>query len=241
KINGKNVYAKNIISNSNAHQLFTKMINEPDMAAWFQKSWGNARLSTSGFIVFCGIKTTPDKLGMIDYTYFLNSTSDHNKAAQYIKNGDYRNSTIGMCNYSILDKNMAAEGHAVVCISILDNYANWESYEYKSKAYKDRKKEVADILIDRVENKFPGFKENLDIVEIATPKTMERYTNSPRGAIYGWQPNTKQALNKRLKQETPIKNLYLAGAWTFPNGGYSACMRSGIFAAMKIYKSVSKK
>jgi len=39
---------------------------------------------------------------------------------------------------------------------------------------------------------------------------------------------------KRLPQETPIKNIYLAGAWTFPGGGQSAVLMSGAETSKKI-------
>jgi phytoene dehydrogenase-like protein len=43
-------------------------------------------------------------------------------------------------------------------------------------------------------------------------------------------------LLNRMKQEGPIDNLFLAGAWTFPGGGQSACLMSGNAAAKKILK-----
>ncbi|MBP1659489.1 MAG: hypothetical protein H6P95_681, partial [Candidatus Aminicenantes bacterium] len=44
---------------------------------------------------------------------------------------------------------------------------------------------------------------------------------------------------RRFPQKTPIQNLYLSGAWTFPGHGYGACIPSGLscFAAvMKDWK-----
>jgi all-trans-retinol 13,14-reductase len=43
-------------------------------------------------------------------------------------------------------------------------------------------------------------------------------------------------LSSILPPKTPIKNLYLAGAWTFPGGGQSAVITSGIMAAKTILK-----
>jgi len=39
---------------------------------------------------------------------------------------------------------------------------------------------------------------------------------------------------KRLPNKTPIPNLYLAGAWTFPGGGQSAVIASGTIAGKMI-------
>jgi len=63
---------------------------------------------------------------------------------------------------------------------------------------------------------------------------MERYSLNPRGTIFGWNNTPEQSMMNRLPQETPIDNLYLAGAWTFPGGGQSAVLVSGLGAAKLI-------
>ena len=63
---------------------------------------------------------------------------------------------------------------------------------------------------------------------MATPLTNLRFTGHPRGAIYGWDQTVGNSGNSRFPQKTPVKNLYLAGAWTFPGHGYGACIPSGL-------------
>jgi prolycopene isomerase len=70
---------------------------------------------------------------------------------------------------------------------------------------------------------------------------MEGFTLNPGGTIFGWDNVIDQSLFKRLPQKTPIKNLFLAGAWTFPGGGQSAVMSSGQQAANSILKLEKKK
>jgi len=86
----------------------------------------------------------------------------------------------------------------------------------------------------------PDLSQHLEVFEVGSPRTMEHYTLNPGGTIFGWDNTLDQSLMKRLKQETPIKNLYLAGAWTFPAGGQSAVLVSGIMAADKILKLEKK-
>jgi phytoene dehydrogenase-like protein len=50
------------------------------------------------------------------------------------------------------------------------------------------------------------------------------------GSLYGWSFTEDQSLWNRLPQETPVKNLILAGAWTFPGGGQSTVLLSGYTA-----------
>ena len=63
---------------------------------------------------------------------------------------------------------------------------------------------------------------------MATPLTNLRYTSNYRGAIYGWDQTLDNSMPRRLAQTTPVKNLYLASAWTQPGGGYSGVIYSGI-------------
>jgi prolycopene isomerase len=41
---------------------------------------------------------------------------------------------------------------------------------------------------------------------------------------------------RRLPHVTPIKNLYLSGAWTFPGHGYGAVIPSGLECFGEIMK-----
>ena len=77
----------------------------------------------------------------------------------------------------------------------------------------------------------PGFRDNLRYAEVATPRTIERYTLNRGGAIYGWEYLPSQSGSKRLSHPTPIEGLYLAGHWTQPGAGCLRVLVSGIHAA----------
>jgi prolycopene isomerase len=91
-------------------------------------------------------------------------------------------------------------------------------------------------LIKRAEDIIPRLSSYIDVQEVATPLTMERYTGNYKGAIYGWAPLISQTGFRRMDSKTPIKNLYLAGAWTRPGGGTTGVMYSGKSIAEKILK-----
>ena len=58
------------------------------------------------------------------------------------------------------------------------------------------------------------------------------------GARYGWDQTVDNSGQNRLEHSTPIKNLYLAGAWTRPGGGYQAVIGSGLRCFQQIMKSM---
>jgi prolycopene isomerase len=67
--------------------------------------------------------------------------------------------------------------------------------------------------------------------------TNVRYTGNYRGAIYGWDQTLDNSGPQRLPIATPIKNLYLAGAWTQPGHGYGGVIWSGLQCFGEIMKS----
>ena len=72
---------------------------------------------------------------------------------------------------------------------------------------------------------------------MATPLTNVRYTANPRGAIYGWDQTVDNSGAARVGHETPVRNLYLAGAWSRPGHGYGAVIPSGLECFAEIMRS----
>ena len=113
-------------------------------------------------------------------------------------------------------------------------YDHWEKYQAdyfkgEKSAYRKEKERMAGVLIERVEKKLlPGLSKAIEVQEIATPLTNLRYTSNYRGAIYGWDQTVNNSGQNRLAHSTPIKNLYLAGAWTKPGHGYGGVLWSGL-------------
>ena len=116
---------------------------------------------------------------------------------------------------------------------VLQGYDHWEKYEsdyFKGNktAYRKEKERMANILISKAEKKLlPGLSKAIAVKEIGTPLTNVRYTSNYRGAIYGWDQTLDNSATRRVPHTTPIKNLYLSGAWTRPGHGYGGVLASG--------------
>jgi prolycopene isomerase len=70
----------------------------------------------------------------------------------------------------------------------------------------------------------PNLTSMIEVMDAATPLTNVRYTGNYHGAIYGY--NRQGARMNLLDVRTPIKGLYLAGAWSH-GGGYTPAMMAG--------------
>jgi len=120
-----------------------------------------------------------------------------------------------------------------------DYLSNWE--QLNPEEYKAKKVEVAQLVFKRLEKIIPGITDCIEYYEVGTAKTIQRYTLNPEGTPYGYAQIPKQSGMGRIPVQSPIKNLYFAGAWTFPGGGFTGTIISGFLCANKVQKSVSKK
>lgn len=128
----------------------------------------------------------------------------------------------------------AEPGTSTVAILTICGYEPWRSFEKdylnsRKEAYYRDKQRWTDALIEKAQTHvIPGLKEMVAVMEAGSPLTDLSYTGNPDGAIYGFEQSMDNSFMKRMdNNRTPIKGLYLAGAWGFPGGGFEGLMRSG--------------
>ena len=87
-----------------------------------------------------------------------------------------------------------------------------------------------------LESNFPELKNHISIIDIATPKTFNVFTNAYKGS---WMAFTNTPNSKLMDHKGFIKgvdNLYFAGQWTRPPGGLPIAATSGKFIVQRIAK-----
>jgi len=159
----------------------------------------------------------------------INPGYSHSDNFEYSLRGDMDKTILEIADHSQIDASLAPEGKGSLMIMTYDNYSRWEGLPKEE--YLKLKQKTADQLIRRAEVYLPGLSSQIEIMEIATPLTMQRYGSSPEGAIYGFAETVQQSSMGRLAQDTQIKGLFLAGAWTRPGPGFHGCFVSGRDAA----------
>jgi all-trans-retinol 13,14-reductase len=234
-----------VVSNANAVDTFTRMLDgEQDVLKATLARMDKLEISFSTLLVWLGLKTDlVRKAGIRDSEIFYNTGYDVEAYyASALAGGLPEDPGFGLTLYDNVCPGCSPKGKNTVNIIVPQGYDYWKKYEtdyfYGAKdAYTKEKTRLADILIDRVEKKFlPGLRKAIEVVEVATPLTNRRFTSNPRGAIYGWDQTVDNSGQRRFPQRTPIKNLFLAGAWTFPGHGYGACIPSGLSCFAEVMK-----
>jgi prolycopene isomerase len=244
---GKEFKARVVVSNANAFDTFQKMVDDKEYLAEYQAKWQQYSVSLSAFQVFLGLKEDlVRQLGIPDSEIFIESSYDPEESYRCALKGDVENGGIGVTLYDNIFKGYSPEGKNTLSILALQGYEPWAKFEsdyFKGNKteYRKEKERMAEILIQKTERLLlPGLSKAIQVKEIGTPLTNFRYTSNYRGAIYGWDQTVNNSGNARVGHKTPIKNLYLAGAWSRPGHGYGAVIGSGLECFGEIMQSWQK-
>ena len=117
------------------------------------------------------------------------------------------------------DPGMAPPGKGVIKVVLNSSYAYWKSLYPTYETYKAEKDRVAETLADQLEARFPGFKEQIEVVDVATPMTFERYTGTWQGFQasvpgQGFTVFLNVLRGKGWCRTLPgLKNFYMVGQW----------------------------
>lgn len=137
---------------------------------------------------------------------------------------------------SIDDRTLCAEDeHTVMAIG-----PSFRSWALDAPDYTARKIQEQTRLVTLLERRFPGFAGGLRYAEVATPRTIERYTMKNGGAVAGPKQMLGQHLLKRLHIGTEWDNLYCCGESTVMGTGTPAVTTSGLTAANVLLRKLGK-
>lgn len=232
-----------VVSNANAVDTFRKMMHEEEFLEEYLSQLDGYSMSLSSFQVFLGLgRNLIGELGLEDSEIFFETGYDSDVAYQRLVSADVENSGFALTLYDNLYEGYSPAGKNTVNILCLQGYDHWQRFEedYWSgdkTAYRAEKNRMANILIKRVEESLMhGLEGAIEVKEIGTPLTNMRYTGHPRGAIYGWDQTLNNSGGSRVGNSTPIENLFLAGAWSFPGHGYGGVINSGLLCFSEIVR-----
>ncbi|RQO30866.1 all-trans-retinol 13,14-reductase [Taibaiella sp. KBW10] len=111
-----------------------------------------------------------------------------------------------------------AESVSILSYINTSDFAVWKNSfnstmaaQEREPAYTDFKEEKAVLLINKVAERFPELKEQMQSYKIATPLTYRDYQGSVTGDMYGIQKDVNQLNHTRFTTKTRIPNLHLTG------------------------------
>jgi phytoene dehydrogenase-like protein len=133
------------------------------------------------------------------------------------------------CKSYAFDPSMAPAGRTVVTSMFPTDWPYWERLKADPAAYAAEKKRTADECVKALELRMPGIGAEVEMVDVATPLTYERYTGNWKGVYMTWQLTGEFQRRHRFVPKTVpgLDGLYLASMWTVPPGGLPGAAIAG--------------
>ncbi len=136
------------------------------------------------------------------------------------------------------DPTMAPAGRtAVVCFLATYNHEYWVSLRQRDMtAYEAEKKRLARDVIQIFEGRFPAGKGKIEVVDVATPSTIIRYTGNWKGSMEGWLMTPSTGFRPLPPILPGLKDFYMVGQWVSPGGG----LPSGLLTARNTSRMICR-
>lgn len=222
---GSTLRAKDIIYSGTVWNLYGKLI-DPRYSTRQRREWAECQEPTYPSVVLYAVvdkEIIPDGTAPIEMLVGNPDRLDESEVTAYILSIDDRT----LCG---------SDEHTVVAIG--PTFEQWDAKDEEE--YQSRKQKEQQRLIAVLEKRFPGFAEAVRYAEVATPRTIERYTMKNGGAVAGPKQMLGQHMFRRLHTRTEWGNLYCCGESTVMGTGTPTVTTSGLSAANALLKKLGK-
>lgn len=128
------------------------------------------------------------------------------------------------------DRSLAPEGKGLVKVMLNSCYAYWKNLADDRRAYDAEKEKLARDVLNQLEAFLPGIRAEVEMTDVATPLTVERYTGNWQG-LQAWLPRGSfidPMLGEGISRTLPgLENFYMAGQWAGGSVGLPGAAASG--------------
>ena len=199
-----------VVSGISLIDTYFKLIDEKDRPAEVVDYFKPYTVGISALTCFIGLDCTPEEIGFTDSFNLIYEETDCNEAFKNSKRIVPDKDPLVTTCYTIDDPAVSPEGTTVITAGTLKYGRPW--MDIPADEYYKTKYEMADIIVNRLEKKFPGIRSHIEEMEVATPLTHMRYLNTPEGAIYGFEQDVNSTI-MFFPNEDFIENLTSSNGW----------------------------
>jgi prolycopene isomerase len=236
---GEYIKTSNIIANTNAHNVYGKLVNRSDVPEIAIKACNSRDIGPSVLVAYLGLNKSAKELGINEYSYFIYSKPTTTEIYKGFCSFDEPVGQATVClNNAIPD--CSPPGTSILYFTTLYHGDMWK--DVTPEKYVATKNRFAKAMIEEFE-KVVGVSVTpyIEEIEVASPVTIARYTDAYNGSIYGYEITNWDSIIPRLmmiKDEEFIKGLKFAGGFAFRCHGYASSLLSGETAALLTVKDV---
>ena len=126
---------------------------------------------------------------------------------------------------------------AVTSILPTRNFQYWTDLRRNDlPRYQAEKNRVAEAVIQVLQGRLPGIRNEIEVVDVSTPATVMRYTGNWKGSQEGWLIGPGDGMKPFPNALPGLKRFMLIGQWIMPGGG----LPSGPMTAKPAVKAICK-
>ncbi|MDY0290193.1 MAG: FAD-dependent oxidoreductase [Sphaerochaeta sp.] len=218
---GRELHAQELVYSGTVWNLYDKLIPKEETTE-AERTWAASQVPTYPSVV---LYTTVSRDAI---------PSDMQPIEMLVGNPkELDESEVTIYSPSIDDRSICSEDEHVL-MAIGPSFRNWKDAD--DETYARMKEQEKERLIQVIEKRIPGFKEAITFSEVATPRTIERYTMKNGGSVAGPKMMLGQHMFKRMHTRTRWDSLYCCGESTVMGTGTPTVTVSGVSAANAILK-----
>jgi len=207
---GKKYSCRHIISNISPVHTYFNLLKPKDIPASAKKYLGGYKVGISALMCYIGLDCPPSEVGFKDSFNLIYDDTDANSSfVDAFKLMPESDPIVATC-YTVDDPKVSPEGTSLITAGCLKYGEPW--VELAPEQYYEMKYKAADMVLERLEKRFPGIRSHIEEIEVATPLTCMRYLSHPGGAVYGFEQDLKSTVFF-FPRESHIKNLSFASGW----------------------------
>jgi len=218
---GRKLYAHELVYSGTVWNLYEKLLPKEETTQT-ERNWASSQIPTCPSVVlYTTVKKEVIPEGMQPIELLVGNPNELDE------------SEVTLYTPSIDDRSICAEDEHIL-MALGPTFGDWVHAD--GKTYAEMKNKEQQRLTKVIEKRIPGFKNAITYSEVATPRTIERYTMKNGGAVAGPKMMLGQHMFKRQHISTRWDSLFCCGESTVLGTGTPTVTVSGVSAANAILK-----
>ncbi len=216
---GSEYFADTIISAADGHTTIFDWLDGRYLNDKIRGYYDRLSVSTTALFVSLGVnRTFPNTpTSAAGFIYWLEEP---------VMIGGQKHNALRPMIYNF-DTTLSPPGKTLMRVLLAADYDYWKALVRTPDRYQAEKEAAARTIISLLDRRYPGLASNVEMWDVATPHTFERYSGNKRGSFIGWDLTPETFMMQMSKTLPGLKNFYMAGHWVEPGGGLPIAALSG--------------